>query len=83
MKLQNTGIKSLVDNNLDYVGELMIKIIKDPVSKDSPENEPVTIKSGDRIAQAIIMPIPKISFIEVQDIKITVRGTGGLGSTGA
>jgi dUTP pyrophosphatase len=37
---------------------------------------------GDRIMQIIIMPYPKIEFVEVTDLSDTERGTGGYGSTG-
>lgn len=37
---------------------------------------------GDRIAQIIIMPYPKIEFEEVEELSETERGTGGYGSTG-
>lgn len=36
---------------------------------------------GDRIGQLIIMPIPKIEFIEVDELSSTDRGTGSFGST--
>lgn len=37
---------------------------------------------GDRIAQLVIMPIPYITFEEVQELSETLRGAGGYGSTG-
>lgn len=37
---------------------------------------------GDRIGQLIIMPYPKINFIEVEELSDSDRGTGGHGSTG-
>ena len=37
---------------------------------------------GDRIAQLIIMPYPKIEFQEVEELSETDRGEGGYGSTG-
>ena len=39
-------------------------------------------KIGDRVAQIIIMPHPKIQFTEVQELEETERGDGGFGSTG-
>lgn len=36
---------------------------------------------GDRVGQLIIMPIPKIEFIEVDELSSTDRGVGGFGST--
>lgn len=37
---------------------------------------------GDRVAQLIIMPYPKINFIPVQKLSKTIRGDKGYGSTG-
>lgn len=37
---------------------------------------------GDRIGQIIIIPIPTVSFEEVQELEDSSRGTGGFGSTG-
>lgn len=37
---------------------------------------------GDKVGQIIIIPIPFISFNEVQELSETVRGEGGFGSTG-
>ena len=37
---------------------------------------------GDRIAQIIILPYPKIEIEEVEELSNTERGEGGFGSTG-
>lgn len=37
---------------------------------------------GDRIAQMIVLPYPKILFEEVEELSDSERGTGGHGSTG-
>lgn len=37
---------------------------------------------GDRIGQIIIMPYPKVEFLEVDELSDSDRGTGGHGSTG-
>lgn len=39
-------------------------------------------KVGDRVAQIIIMPYPKINFVPVQKLSKTIRGDKGYGSTG-
>lgn len=36
---------------------------------------------GDRIGQIIIMPYPKVNFIEVDELSDSDRGIGGFGST--
>jgi len=42
-----------------------------------------TFEIGDRIAQLIIMPYPKVNFIAVKEISKTLRGIKGYGSTGS
>lgn len=43
---------------------------------------PSVYSVGDRIGQIIIMPIPKIEFIESDALSDTERGDGGYGSSG-
>ena len=43
-------------------------------------DEPVEVKRGDRLAQALLIPIQKVEFEEVKKIKDGSRG--GFGSTG-
>lgn len=62
----------------DYRGELRVKI-----TKDSEYAETLTINHGDRIAQGMIVPIPKVSFVEAASLTETDRGEGGFGHTGA
>lgn len=70
----------------DYRGELILKF--KPTNCFSRDTERVvTIETandyeiGDRIAQLVILPYPKISFVEVDELSETKRGTGGFGST--
>jgi len=37
---------------------------------------------GDRIAQLLIIPVPLVQFVEVDELSETQRGTDGHGSTG-
>jgi dUTP pyrophosphatase len=37
---------------------------------------------GDRIAQMIVMPVPRVSFTRVDELPDSVRGQGGFGSSG-
>lgn len=37
---------------------------------------------GDRVAQMMILPLPTVSFDEVDELSQTDRGAGGYGSTG-
>lgn len=62
----------------------MVRIFRDTVNHSgSGLPKPYRINTGDRIAQAMIIPIPKVSFVEVTELKTTARGVGGFGSTGA
>jgi len=36
---------------------------------------------GERIAQVMILPYPKVEFEEVEELGETARGEGGFGST--
>jgi dUTP pyrophosphatase len=59
----------------DYRGEYIVAIHNDT-------NEPKTIKSGERIAQMILLPYIPMTFTEVDELSDTNRGEGGFGSTG-
>jgi dUTP pyrophosphatase len=42
------------------------------------------VRPGDRIAQAMIVPVPDVTFeLVAEQLSITERGAGGMGSTGA
>jgi dUTP pyrophosphatase len=60
----------------DYRGELMVKLHNDG-------NRLFSINRGDRIAQAMIVPVAQVKFETVSELSDTARGTGGFGSTGA
>lgn len=59
----------------DYRGELKVKLTSD-------SNFSYPVYTGDRIAQAMVLPIEQVTFIE-DELSETVRGEGGFGSTGA
>ena len=59
----------------DYRGEVRIKLRNDGTV-------PLAINRGDRIAQAMVLPAPKVQMVEVEDLTSTERGDGGFGSTG-
>lgn len=68
----------------DYRGEVMVKLTKDYTLSDEDDHSvPFSVRPGDRIAQAMIIPVERISFAEVDEISSTSRGTGGFGSSGA
>ena len=59
-----------------YRGEIKVSLLN-----TDAENS-FEIKAGDRIAQAIIMPVSKARFIKVDELPGSDRGEGGFGSTG-
>ena len=63
----------------DYRGELMVKLTRDDGGR-------LWVDHNDRIAQALVVPVSRQQIVEVEDeadLGETVRGQGGLGSTGA
>lgn len=59
----------------DYRGELKVRLTAD--------DQPFAVFPGDRIAQAMVLPVSQVTFVEVAELGTTQRGTGGFGSTGA
>jgi dUTP pyrophosphatase len=60
----------------DYVGEIKILLYNGGL-------EPMYIKHGDRIAQALILPLTVCNLVETHELPVTTRGTRGFGSTGS
>lgn len=60
------------------------------ISSNYKDNELIEIdweesapyKVGDRVAQLVVIPYPKVIFEEVEELSASERGTGGHGSTG-
>lgn len=61
----------------DYRGEVKVKLTCDQADSY------LGVGHGDRIAQALVLPLPSVEFEEIEELSKTARGTGGLGSTGA
>ena len=59
----------------DYRGEIKVIIY-------NHGNDNFIINNGDRIAQMVLSPIIKMDLEEVKDLPKTIRGEGGVGSTG-
>jgi dUTP pyrophosphatase len=59
----------------DYTGEISVILI-------NLNDKAFIIEPHMRVAQLLVMPVPKIIWQEVDDLDITVRGNGGYGSTG-
>ena len=60
----------------DYRGEVMVKLHNDSCFA-------FNVYNGDRIAQAMIIPVQQVQFELVEELSSTERGSGGMGSTGA
>lgn len=59
----------------DYTGEVMVRLTADDYGE-------LDVRTGDRIAQAMLIPVQQVTFTEVYELKATERGAGGFGSTG-
>ncbi|EPD83347.1 deoxyuridine 5'-triphosphate nucleotidohydrolase [Microbacterium sp. oral taxon 186 str. F0373] len=59
-----------------YRGEIKVALL------NTDTREAYDIAVGDRIAQLIVMPVPRVHFLPVDDLPDTARGEGGFGSTG-
>ena len=60
----------------DYRGELKVKL-----TNDDPDSY-FEVNKGDRIAQAMLVDSNQVQFEIVEELSLTDRGAGGLGSTG-
>jgi hypothetical protein len=49
------------------------------ISRNTP---PLRINPGDRVAQASLVPAPRVTFTVVEQLSLTERGDAGFGSTG-
>lgn len=59
----------------DFRGEVQVIVL-------NAGNEPFTVERGMRIAQAVVAPVVRATWLEVPDLPETARGAGGFGSTG-
>nr|WP_298796307.1 dUTP diphosphatase [uncultured Acetobacter sp.] len=59
----------------DYRGEVGVIVL-------NAGDQPFTVEHGMRIAQAVIAPVERASWVECDSLDETARGTGGFGSTG-
>lgn len=63
----------------DYRGSVKVALYKD---QDIKQHYFLRIRHGDRIAQGLVVPQPRVEFREVVQLSETERGSGGFGSTG-
>ena len=59
----------------DYRGEVQVPLI-------NLGRKAFTVERGMRIAQMLILPVPKVRLVEVDELDETKRGTRGFGHTG-
>lgn len=60
----------------DYRGELRVIV-------QNLGTEPFVIERGMRIAQIMLQRVPRVEWVEVEELSATTRGSGGFGHTGA
>lgn len=59
-----------------YRGEIKVSLL----NTDAAEAYDIAV--GDRIAQLIVLPVPRVAFLPVDELPGSTRGEGGFGSTG-
>ena len=59
----------------DFRGSVQVRLQNDSV-------QPFIVNARDRIAQAKVIAVPRVSLVEVEELSETARGAGGFGSTG-
>lgn len=59
----------------DYRGPVMVPLI-------NHGKQPFVVERGMRIAQMLILPVPRVAWEEVAELPPTRRGEGGFGHTG-
>lgn len=63
----------------DYRGEVFVLL---EVSHLDDDEQPVKINPSDRVAQAALVPVPRVVFEVCEQLTITDRAQAGFGSTG-
>ena len=63
----------LIDSG--YRGELRVTLL------NTDQRDPFTVEPGMRIAQLVILPIPEIELVEVDELPASERGARGFGSS--
>ncbi|MEE6274353.1 dUTP diphosphatase [Georgenia wangjunii] len=59
-----------------FRGEIMVTLL------NTDREHTVRLARGDRIAQLVFQRVARARFVDVEELPASVRGTGGLGSTG-
>ena len=69
-----------------YRGEVVFKFKPSDyfsINRDNVYDDGPIYSVGDRVGQIIIMPVPQVEFVEVDELSSSERGVGGFGSTGS
>lgn len=59
-----------------YRGEIRVTLLNTDLAA------PVQLRRGDRVAQLVVLPVPAVTFVEVDTLPDSARGSAGFGSTG-
>jgi dUTP pyrophosphatase len=60
-----------------YRGELRVILL------NTDSSEPFVVEPGMRIAQLVVLPIPELELVEVDELPASERGVRGFGSSAA
>ncbi len=63
----------LVDSG--YRGELLVNLL------NTDPREPFVVEPGMRIAQLVVVPVPEVELVEVDELPASERGVRGFGSS--
>ena len=58
-----------------YRGELLVNVV------NTDANEPFVVEPGMRIAQLVVLPVPDVELVEVEELPESERGVRGFGSS--
>ena len=72
-----TAFHGTIDS--DFRGTVQVMLTCTDACEDTP---PLKINIGDRVAQACLVPTPRVGFEVVEQLSLTERGEGGFGSSG-
>lgn len=73
--LSEVNAPGLIDSG--YRGELQVILL------NTDRDQAFTVEPGMRIAQLVVVPVPEVRPVEVDDLPLSERGHAGFGSSGA
>lgn len=75
-------VVNLEDEMIDYYHKMDVHNFNNKIITEDNNIKPTPYKIGDKIAQIMIIPYPKVEFEVVNKLSASERGEGGFGSTG-